>query len=173
MVAQPKAPDLNQVTEELIANSSSRRRAPLIRRTDQQWLSLFIQHNNSGLNLADFCKPRGMSPSSFSSKRKLLLSKYSINDLDSLDLNNIDFSKPTEIDSETANNNVNQLPVTDNAIVASDRVQSQSAKSEDKPESVVELVFNSFTARVPVSREPAWIADLVQKLMKVNSDMQC
>lgn len=66
-----------------------KKRAPLIRRTDAEWLAIFQEQAHSGMNLEDYCKPKGMSPSSFSVKRKTLMEKYHIDDMATVDLSTI------------------------------------------------------------------------------------
>lgn len=45
---------------------------PRRRRTADQWQTLIEQHAQSGLSLADFCRRKNLSPSSFHSWRKKL-----------------------------------------------------------------------------------------------------
>lgn len=42
------------------------------RRTPEQWRALFIEHEQSGLSAAAFCRERGLEPKYFSLRRKQL-----------------------------------------------------------------------------------------------------
>jgi len=45
----------------------------MLRRTTEQWLALFDQHNTSGLTQAEFAKQQGIDPSYFSQRKRQLL----------------------------------------------------------------------------------------------------
>lgn len=45
----------------------------MIRRTSEQWLSLFDQHKTSGLTQTEFAKQQGIDPSYFSLRKRQLL----------------------------------------------------------------------------------------------------
>jgi len=47
------------------------------RRTHDEWLSLFEEYNNSGLNATAFCKYKSLNPKYFSLRRKQLLNTES------------------------------------------------------------------------------------------------
>lgn len=88
--AAPKAvPAAKPATKAVV--KPFKKRAPLIRRTDAEWLAIFQEQANSNMNLEDYCKPKGMSPSSFSVKRKTLTEKYNIEDISVADLSKINF----------------------------------------------------------------------------------
>ena len=46
----------------------------MIKRTQEQWRSLFTEHQASGLKAIDFCKQHNICPNYFSKRRKELLS---------------------------------------------------------------------------------------------------
>ena len=45
----------------------------MLRRTTEQWLALFDQHNTSGLTQTEFAKQQGIDPSYFSLRKRQLL----------------------------------------------------------------------------------------------------
>ena len=169
MVQPTKALDLNRKSEMTGQKPKGKPRAPLIRRNDREWLSLFIQQHKSGKNLADFCKPRGMSPTSFCAKRKILLNKYSIDDLDKLNLNSIDFSKAGGDDiGEPLRQSSDEVEES-----VTDQVKSPGiSKNENSSDQVIRIELTGFTVIIPESNGVEWVADFIPRILKLSSDMQ-
>ncbi len=147
-----------------------KKRAPLIRRSDKEWLDIFKDLDLSGQTLMEFCRPRGMSPSSLCAKRKALIKKYSIMDIKSADFEMIF----TQSHSSKENYGLDEkVPPVQSYVDLKQKIKDEIIPHEkslpenfEKDLNYCELTNGAATLRIPMSGNPAWTAELIMQLIQ-------
>ena len=142
--------------------SQTRKRAPLIRRSDSEWLQIFKDLESSGQTLAEYCGPRHMSSSSFSTKRKALLSKYQITDILTA---NIDSITQSEIKKDSTKKPYRPR------IIASPFENTTSMKPYKKTRTTATsdqdkftMTFGDASFEFSTNVNPNWLADFIKAM---------
>lgn len=150
----------------------SSKRAPLIRRSDSEWLRIFKDLEERGETLANYCTPRRMSPSSFSAKRKTLLERYKIKNILTADLDSIEKSerqfKESHVKPMTSQPAHTVEMATEDIVKAELTIPYGHTNNQTswttKPASAFTMTFGDASFEFSTEIDPKWLANFIKEM---------